>query len=269
MGVFSQQAGKAKTAFGANWPKEGKYIVILNGGKNEIHSQNKMEQIIYEATVLHVVDPGPPTGQRWPSSKGGNETPHSVLDPYTIYFKFGQMGSDGRLRKFLLTAAEYDERKLPPSINPANGADLTLPPGTPIWPATGQAVAAGTPGAVLSLDPVEHAIDLSVSPTHNILRDIVVEMHGHGITTAGRGPAGAQKIVANDPVRRVWAKELHGMWASLHPKAQELLNAENRLGNMIVREDKERADRAAEAVKKSAVVTGAPAAPAAPGMPVR
>lgn len=241
----------------------------------EPHSVSKVEQLIYEGMVIHVVDPGPPAGQRYVPSKGGNEAPHQVMDPYTNYFKQGQLGSDARAKRFLLTAADYDEKDLPPSVNPTNGEDLALPVGTPIWPATGQPVAANTPGAVITIDPIEFAINLSTSPSANVLRDVVVEMHGRGMETQGRGPAGKQKIIAIDPVRRVWAKEIHTMWQSLHPKAHDYLNAENRLNNMLAREDQHRAAKAAEAAKKVAA-HGAPApalasapAPAPSGYPVR
>ena len=260
IGVFSGQIGKAKPSFGAAYGKEGKYWVILNGAKMELHSVSKVEQFIIEGAVINVVDPGPPAGQRYQTSKGGNETPHSVLDPYTVYFKQGQLGSDARAMRFMLVAADFAEKDLPPSVNPSTGDDLALPVGTPIWPATGQPVPAGTQGAVLTKGPIEYAIDVAVSPTANVLRDIVVEMHGRGMPTQGRGPAGVQKIIAVDPIRRVWAREIHGQWANLHPKAQELLNAEGRLNNMIAREDKHRADKAAEAARKAAAApAGAPA----------
>lgn len=233
MGVFASKVGQAKTAFGANYGREGRYWVIINSGKEDVHVQKKSPQIIFEGTVIRVVDPGPAAGQRYKTTKGGNETPHAPGDPYTLHFGSWQLGAEGRLRHFLLVATGTEERDLPPSVDPRPPySSLAVPPGTQV---------PGAPAGVLSVNPVEFATDQCTSPTVNALKNKVVEVLGRGTKTQGRGPAGAQDIIAIDPVRRVWARDIHEVWESLHENAKLELMKDKRLEGMLKNEENERA----------------------------
>lgn len=239
MGAFAKSIAKAKAAYGGNYGKEGKYWVLLNAGKMDTHASKNAEQVVFEGVVVRVVDPGPPPGQRWKPTKGGNENPHAPGEPYTIHYGSWQLGADARCKRFLLVAANMDEKQIPAAVNPVTHQPCQ--PGQYFDRASGAAVHPGTPGAVCAVDPVENAIELATSPTTNALRDICVEVSGRGITTQGRGPAGAQNIIAVDPVRRVWAKEIHDAWADLHPVVQAELTRNDRLKGMLAREERERA----------------------------
>jgi hypothetical protein len=241
MGLFSKKIAGSKAAFGQNYGKEGRVWVIVNNGKMDMHASKNSEQIVFETEVVRVVDPGPAPGQRFKPTKGGNDTPHSAGDPYTIHFGSWQQGAEARAKRFLLVAANLEEHKVPKAINPMTGKSVNVPPGSPIHPQTGDPLPIGTPGAIMAVDPVELAIDQATNPSTNMLRDIIVEMNGRGMTTQGRGPGGKQDIIAIDPVRRVWAKEVADVWESLHPNVKALLERDNRLKNMLAREERERA----------------------------
>jgi hypothetical protein len=243
--LFAEKVGSAKASVGGNYGKEGRHFVIINSGKQDSHASKNYEQVIFEGMVVHILDPGPPAGQRFVTSKGGNETPHSVLDPFTFYFGATSPGAEGRCVRFLLVAADMEESKVPPSINPATGQPCAVPSGTSIDPATGNPVNPGTLGSVLSVKAMTHFLNMATNPSVNALRNVVLEVVGRGTTTQGRGSGGTpQKIIAIDPVRRVYPSQLHTMWAQIDPKAQAELQRDGRWQLMIAQEEKQRAHMA-------------------------
>lgn len=240
MGLFASKIAKAKAAYGANYAREGRYWVIFNSGKQDMHASKNSEQIVFEGTVIRVVDSGPAAGARFKPTKGGNESPHVPGEPFTLHFGSWQLGAEARAKRFLLVAADMEESKLPAAINPMTGAAVKVAPGALIHPQTGEPVQMGTPGAIAAVDPVEHAIGLATNPSVNCLKDIVVEMHGRGQTTQGRGPSGKQDIIAVDPVRRIWATEVREVFESLHENAKQVLWQDKRLEQMLTREAQQR-----------------------------
>lgn len=228
MGVFGQKIAKAKAAFGANYGREGRYWVVINSGKEDLHASKNSPQIIYEGTVIRVVDPGPPAGARFKTSKGGNETPHAAGEPFTFHFGMWQLGAEARAKRFLLTAGNMEEAKLPAAIDPTTGA----------------AVAPGTPGSV---DPIEYAVEMTTNPKYNMLKDAVIEVHGRGQRSQGRNNQQPQDIIAVDPVRRVWAREVQEVWDQLAPTIQADLAKDGRLTKMVARDDAVRAQSQAPA----------------------
>lgn len=252
MGVFAQAAGKAKSAFTSNYCREGRYLVIINSGKEDMHAGSNTPQVIFEGTVIKVVDPGPPQGQRWKPSKGGNESPHTVGEPFTFYFGMKAAGSPGRLRRLILVANGVEEKDLPPSLHPVTGVSLALPASTPIDAATGAPVAAGTAGSMLSVDPVEFAITKATDPKVNALCDVVLEVRGSGIVTQGRNGNLPQNIIAVDPMRRVSAREIHAGWETLAQAAQDYLKKDGRIDRMLRGEDAERNAQAAQVAQATA-----------------
>ena len=219
--AFTKKIAGSKASFGQNYGKEGRYWIIFNSGKMDRHSGSGVEQVIFEGSVIRIVDPGPPIGSRFKPSKGGNDAPHTPCDPFTFYYSASMTGSEGRCKRLLLVATNMTEAQLPAAI----------------LPATGQACAPGTPGAV---DPIEFAIEQATSPSTNALKDIVIEVTGRGMRTQGRGPAGPQDIIAVDPVRRVWAREVHENWEGLHENVKQMLMRDKRLELMLQREERER-----------------------------
>lgn len=239
MALFAEKVSKAKASFGANYGREGGYLILLNSGKIDKHASTGSEQIIFEGTVAHVFDPGPPAGARFKPTKGGNETPHTVGEPYTIYFSEAQLGSEARCKSFLLTSYNVKEKDLPIAVNPVNGNTVLVPVGMWIDPNTGAPVVQGTAGAVAAKDPVMFMIEQATSPVQNALADVMIEVRGRGIKTQGRGKSGVQEIIATDYVRRVWAREVKDLWSKLDARSVDLFNRDKRFERMLAREQAE------------------------------
>jgi len=238
MALFASKIAKAKASFGANYGREGRYLILLNAGKADKHASTGSEQIIFEGLVMYVFDPGPPAGSRFKPTKGNNETPHTPGEPYSFYFSEAQLGSESRCKSFLLTAFNIKEKDLPVAVNPENGATVAVPVGMWIDKVSGAPVVPGTPGAVAAVDPIEYAISQATSPTVNSLRDVMIEVNGRGTKTQGRGKSGVQDIIAVDYVRRVWAREVRELWTAgkLHDNAIQEFNRNKRFEQMLTRE---------------------------------
>lgn len=228
MGVFKDKIATAKPSFAGNYLKEGRYWALINGGKADRHSNTGTDQLIYESTIVWVENPGPPEGKRWPAPN--NTGPHRPGDDLTFYFAENQPGSEGRAAAFLCCCLGTRKEDLPTSINPRTGAAVIDPrtkqgvlPGTAIDPATGDLVAPTFPGAVVTVSPIGHAIDLSTNPSLNFFGNVILDVTGTGINTKGKNNKPVSAIIATNYNRRVPAHELHALWDKLDPKVQEIL----------------------------------------------
>ncbi len=255
MGVFKEKIANAKPSFSSNYLKEGRYWALVNGGKNDKHANTGTDQLIYESTVIYVENPGPPEGKRWPASN--NAGPHRPGDDLTFYFAENQTGSEARAVAFICACLGAKKDDLPLSINPRTGAPVIDPrtkqavaPGTPIDPSTGDLVPPTHPGAVVTVSPIAHAIDLSTDARTNFFGNVVLDVTGNGINTKGKGGKPPGPIIATNYNRRVPASEVQAIWDKLDPKAQEILlrkpdgGSMTRLERMLAGEAAEKAARA-------------------------
>jgi len=126
-----QKTSKAKAAFGKDYPKEGRYWVMLTRAKFDKHITKGSEFIAFESTVIHVLD--------CPRDAAGNPTVKPG-EPCNFIFMDSVLGNEARLKAFLLVAAgdpgkEADDAELTPEAmeelvdpkaQPLNGVVLEI-----------------------------------------------------------------------------------------------------------------------------------------------